>query len=219
MQRSLFLLSLIEQVVLLSPDLLQLVVLCLYLVLLGFYHLALGTLIGGILADEPQTAVHLGKVLGAEDEHQLVLYGAVAGHIPHRLYVFGLAVLQLLLERRELVLEQLYVSVDVGNVFLYSVDRLLPLVDFAVYHHQVVEPLLYVGLIGTQEALLLLYLALNARALVAESPDRGVRIVGSLGRLLRAALLHHALRRGLFLGCLLFLSQRRCHQRQCQQKY
>ena len=45
-----------DRVVLLSPDLLQLVVLCLYLVLLGFHHLALGTLIGGILADEPQTA-------------------------------------------------------------------------------------------------------------------------------------------------------------------
>ena len=68
----------LQQAVLLSLDGHKLLALVLHLKLFGLYLLALGTLVGGVLTDKPQTAVHLGEVLGGEYEHQLVLCRAVA---------------------------------------------------------------------------------------------------------------------------------------------
>ncbi|CCY80427.1 unknown [Prevotella sp. CAG:1185] len=171
LQRGTFLLPLVEQIVLVPSHPLQFLVLVLYLALLCLHHLTLCALIGRIFADKSQTAVHLGKVLGAEYKHQLVLYCAVARHISHRLYIFSLAVLKLLFECGELIFQHAYVAVYMRDIFLYAFNRLLSLVDFAVYHHQIVEPFLNIGFIGTQKPLLLLNLALYACTLSAQSLD------------------------------------------------
>ena len=57
-------LALAEQGILLSLDNAELVALGVDLLLLGLDHLALCALIGSILADEAQSAVHLREVLG-----------------------------------------------------------------------------------------------------------------------------------------------------------
>ena len=72
----------VEQYVLLLLGLCELIVFLLHLRSLGLHHLALHSLVGGIFAHEPHASEHLGKVLGTEDKHQLVLDGAVAMHIP-----------------------------------------------------------------------------------------------------------------------------------------
>ena len=170
-EKSQFIMSLVEQIVLVPSHSLQFLVFVLYLALLGLHHLTLRALIGRIFAYKSQTAVHLGEVLCTEDKHQLILYGAVARHISHRLYILSLAVLKLLFERGELIFQHAYVAVYMRDIFLYVFNRLLSLVDFAVYHHQIVEPFLNIGLIGTQKPLLLLNLALYACTLSAQSLD------------------------------------------------
>ena len=114
--------ALAEQGVLLPPYPLQLLVLGLYLALLGLDHLALRPLEGGVLTDETQSAVHLREVLRAENEHQLVLHGALAGEVAHRLYVLGLALLKLFFQHCELALQHAYVAVKVRNLALDGVD-------------------------------------------------------------------------------------------------
>ena len=116
---------------------LQLLVLLGHLLLLGLYRLALCLLIGRILPYERQTAIHLREVLGAEDKHKLVLHGVMTGHIAHGADVLVLSVLQLLFKGFELSIEPADIAIDVMNVLLYSLDVLLPLVDLAIKHHEV----------------------------------------------------------------------------------
>ena len=168
LQGCLLLPAAVEQGVLLPPYALQLGVLGLYLPLLGLDHLALRALVGGVFAHEAHTAVHLRKVLRAEDKHQLVLHRALGGKVSHRLYVFCLALRKLSLERGELAFQHTYVAVDVGYLALDGVYGLLVAVNLRAERHQVAEPLLDVGLVGTQQALLLLYFALHPGTLVAQ---------------------------------------------------
>lgn len=146
--------------------------LLLYLALLGLHHLALRALVCRVFTHEAQATVHLREVLCAEDEHQLILNGTLAGKVAHRLYILGLAVFKLLLKRGELAFQHAYIAVDVRYFLLYPVDGLLVLVNLRVKHHQVVKSFLYVGLVCTQKPLLLLYLALHSGTLVTQSLDR-----------------------------------------------
>ena len=54
---------------------------------------------------------------------------------------------------------------------LYCVYGLLVLVNLGAERHQVAQPLFHVSLVGTQETLLLLYLALHSDTLVAQAFD------------------------------------------------
>ncbi len=82
---------------------LQLLVLIVHLQLLSLYSLALHLLVRRVLADERETAVHLGQVLGTEDKHQLVLHRMMPAHISHRTDILVLSILQLLLKRSSTV--------------------------------------------------------------------------------------------------------------------
>ena len=61
--------------------------------------LTLCPLVLGVLPGEAHSAVHLCEILGAEDEHQLVLQRVVAVHIAHRLDIVRAALLQFLLKQ------------------------------------------------------------------------------------------------------------------------
>ena len=154
-----------------------------HLRLLSLHHLALSLLPRGIFAYKAQTTIHLYEVLCGEDKHETVLQSVVAGKVTHRLHVPCLALLQLLLQRVELGIEDADVAVDVMNVFLNAVNVLLMTVNLAVYHHKIAETLLHVSLIGTQRSLLLLYLLLHGRALRLQSTNL-LGAVLCLGRLL-----------------------------------
>ena len=99
--------------------------------------------------------------------------------VSHRLHILGLTLLQLLLQCRELCVEQSDIAVDVLYVLLYAVDVLLVLVYLAVDDEQIVETLLHIRLIGTQRCLLLLYLLLHGCALALQSAYLGCRVSGA----------------------------------------
>ena len=80
-QALLFLDAAIEQVVLLAFGLGQFLFGLGHVLLHHLDSLALYALIAGIFAHEAHAAVHLCEVLGAEDEHEAVLYGTVAVHV------------------------------------------------------------------------------------------------------------------------------------------
>ena len=165
------LLTFIEEVILLTFDMLQLLVLVRHLRLLGFHCLSLCLLIVGILAHETQATVHLIKVLRREDEHQLILHRAVTRHVAHRLDVFVLTVLQLCLQRVELRVEDADVAVDMMDILLNAVDVLLVLVNIAIDHHQFIQFLADISLVLLQRFLLLTNLPLNIRALALQFTD------------------------------------------------
>ena len=167
-----------QQGVLISSFLLQLILLGRNLLLLGLHQFALSTLESGIFPHKAQTAVHLTEVLGREDEHQLVLHIAVAGHVAQAFHVFLLALVQLLFQRGELCLQQVDVSFDMGYFALNTLYALLPLINLAVDDQQVAEPLLHVGLVGLEQSFLFLYFFLNLRALVLQSAYFGIGIDG-----------------------------------------
>ncbi len=131
--------TLIKKCVLLTLDSLQLGVLAIHLHSLCLHGLSLRALIISIFAHETQTAIHLVEILGREDKHKFVLHRAVTRHIPHRLYVLVLPVLQLCLQRVELGVENAYVAIDMVNVFLYVVYVVLALVYLAVNEHEFIE--------------------------------------------------------------------------------
>ena len=70
------------------------------------------------------------------------------------------------------------VVVDVGDVALYVVNLLLSLPYLGVEHHEVLQTLLHVGLIGTKGLLLLSYFLLHLRALVLQTANGGVGVAG-----------------------------------------
>ena len=167
---------------------LQLVMLLVHLFLLCLDGLSLHLLIGRILADERKAAIHLSQVLGAEDKHQLVLNRMVPAHIAHRADILVLSVLQLLLKGLQLRLQNTYVSVDMVDIFLDSINLLLALVYFAVQSHQVFQSLLHVGLILAQRLLLFPDSLLDTGTLSLQSPDVGIAVGGSSAFCLRWSL-------------------------------
>ena len=159
---------------------LQLLVLLGHLLLLGLYRLALCLLIGRILTYERQAAIHLRKVLGAEDKHELVLHRVMTGHIAHRTDILVLSVLQLLFKGFELSIEQADIAIDVVDILLYTIDVLLSLVDFAIKHHEVLQTFLHVGLIAAESSLLLLDFLLYVGTLSLQSSNGSIAIGGFL---------------------------------------
>ena len=69
-------------------------------------------LIGRILADEGKAAIHLCQILGTEDEHQLVMNRMMTAHIAHGTDILVLTVLQLLLKRFQLCLQNADIAVN-----------------------------------------------------------------------------------------------------------
>ena len=80
----------------------------------------------------------------------------MARHVAHRTDVLCFAIGQLLFKRSQLRVKYADVSFDVLDVFLNAVDVLLAFANLAVDNHQLLQPLLYVGLIGFKCGLLLL---------------------------------------------------------------
>ena len=179
-----------------------------HLVLLCLDGLSLYLLIRRILADERKTAIHLSQVLGTEDKHQLILHRMMPAHIAHRSDILVLSILQLLLKGLQLRLQNTYVSVDMMDILLDSINLLLTLVYFAVQSHQVFQSLLHVCLVLAQRLLLLPDSLLNVGTLSLQSPDVGIAVGGSSSLCLRWSLgrnLHMLLApSGRRLGSLLF---------------
>ena len=123
---------LVEQTALVAAYLSQLGMLLVHLLLLGLELLALRPLVGSILPYKAETAVHLRQALGREDEHELVLYAAVACHVAHGADEAGTPFAQLRLKGGELSLQDADVrvqSLDVGGDVVY---RPLVLTDFRI---------------------------------------------------------------------------------------
>ena len=159
-----------------SLYMLQLLVLLVHLLLLSLYSLALHLLIGRILADEGKAAIHLCQILGTEDEHQLVLNRMMTAHIAHGTDILVLAVLQLLLKRFQLCLQNADIAVNMMNILLDTVNLLLTLVYFSVQRHQVFKTFLHIRLISLQSLLLLSDLLPDRSALSLQTSDRGIAI-------------------------------------------
>ena len=155
---------------------LQLHMLLVHLLLLCLYSLALHLLIGRILADEGKSAIHLGKILGTEDEHQLVLYSMMTAHIAHGTDILVLSVLQLLLKGFQLRLQDTDISVDMMNILLDAINLLLTLVYLTVQYHQVFQSLLHIRLIPAERLFLLLDFLLDRRTLSLQSSDRSIAV-------------------------------------------
>ena len=164
-----------------------------HLLLFGLNQFALCLLIRGIFAHETHAAIHLCQVFGRENEHHLLLHRTMARHITHRTDVFCLAVCQLLFECSQLRVQYADVSFNVLDVFLNAIDVLLAFANLAVDNHQLLQPLLYVGLIGFKGGLLLLNFFLYSLPLPLQALDN---LVGLVLRVLAA--------RGVpaFVGCL-----------------
>ena len=150
---------------------LQLAVFLVYLSLFSFHSLALHTLIGSILAHETHAAIHLREVVSREDKHEAVLKRMLTRNKAHRLDIASLTLSQLFLKRFELRLQDIHIALNMGNIFLYVVDIFLALSYLSVYHHEVLQALLHVGLVSTQRLLLLLNFLLNLRALLLKSTN------------------------------------------------
>ena len=155
---------------------LQLHMLLVHLLLLCLYSLALHLLIGRILADEGKSAIHLGKILGTKDEHQLVLYRMMSAHISHGADILVLSVLQLLLKGFQLRLQDADISVDMMNILLDTINLLLTLVYLTIQYHQVFQSLLYIRLIPAERLFLLLDFLLDRRTLSLQSSDRSIAV-------------------------------------------
>ena len=199
--------ALMEQIALLPLHVAQLRVLVGNLPAFCLHGLALCTLVVGILTHETQTAIHLVEVLGREDEHQLVLHGAMARHVAHGLYVFVLPVFQLGLQRVELGVENANVAIDMVYVLLNVVDVVLALVYLAVDHHQLIELLADVLAVFLQGFLLFLDFPLDVGPLALQLLYRRVGIchrgaffrLGVAGLCLLGRAVH--LRRAVGLSC------------------
>ena len=110
-----------------------------------------------------------------------------------RLHELLLPVLELCVERGDLLAEAGYVGVEGGYVVAYGVYALALVGNLGVDQHEVLQPLLHVALVAAQLPLLRLYLLLHLGALVAQARD-------CLGLLLRGLFLGGARRLGLLLG-------------------
>ena len=181
LQFSLGVLSFAEELVFLVSSHLELVVLDVDFLLFYPYLLPLSLLECCVLLHEAQASVGLREAAGAEDEHEFVLYGAVLGHVPHRLDVFLLAFLQLLLQCAHLRLEDADVSIKVLYLLLISVDVLLLGLYLAIEHEKVVEALLHVHLVGPQAVLLIADVLLNLLPLALQSAYLVGGVVGLCG--------------------------------------
>ena len=146
------------------------------LLLLHLDQFALGTLEGSILAHEPHTTVHLRKVLGGENKHQLVLNLTMTGHIAQTLEILLLALLQLRLQRGQLRFQQSDVSFDMCDIFLDIVDIFLTFINLAIDDQQIIESFLYIRPIGPKQLFLLLDFLLDSCPLVLKAFDFGIRI-------------------------------------------
>ena len=182
-----------------------------YLLLFGLNQFALCLLIRGIFAHETHAAIYLRQIFGRENKHHLVLHRTVARHVAHRTDVFCFAVGQLLFKRSQLRVKYADVSFDVLDVFLNAVDVLLAFANLAVDNHQLLQLLLYVGLIGFKGGLLLLNFFLYSLPLPLQALDNPV---GFSLRVLAARGVSAFVRRVCtLLGCRLdsFLSRNICY--------
>ena len=182
-----------------------------YLLLFGLNQFALCLLIRGIFAHETHAAIYLCQIFGRENEHHLLLHRTMARHVTHRADVFCLAVGQLLFKRSQLRVQYTNVSFNVLDIFLNAVNVLLAFANLAVDNHQLLQPLLYVGLIGFKGGLLLLYFFLYSLPLPLQALDNPV---GFSLRVLAARGVSAFVRRVCtLLGCRLdcFLSRNICY--------
>ena len=140
-----------------------------HLQFLGLYHLALHPLICGIFSHETQAAVHLGKILRAENKHQLILQRAVAVHVTHGLDILLLLVVELRIQLVKTVLMLYYIEVKLADHTLYRIDALALVGYLGIEHHQALQPFFHVALIGAQPLLMLPYLLLYPVALALQS--------------------------------------------------
>ena len=125
-----------------------------YLSLFCLHLFSLCLLVGGIFAHESHSAIHLREVFGGENEHQLALYGAVAVHVSHRFDILLFSVIEFLVEFNELYVELRDVAVEMSDVPSYGVDSTPFVSNLGIYHHQVLQSLLYVALVFAQFLLL-----------------------------------------------------------------
>ena len=108
----------------------------------------------------------------------MVLYRAVAVHVPHRLHKLLLAVVELCLQRVQLLAHVAYACVQLAYVAANGVDALALVGNLRVDYHQVLQPLLHVALVVAQLLLLRFYLFLYLRALVAQPGYRCGLLLG-----------------------------------------
>ena len=139
-----------------------------HLFFLRLHGIALRALVRGILAHETHTTIHLRQVVGAEDEHQLALSGAITMHVAHRLDVVALTLVKLSLEHLELRNQLLYLDIEVGDVVLDGVKGTTLAFYLGIDNQQVLQTLLDGLLVFAQSALLFLDLLLDLLSLVLQ---------------------------------------------------
>ena len=90
-------------------------------------------------------------------------------HIPHGFHVFLLAVLQLSLQDTQFRIKHFNLNIQRGEVFTDGIYGTTLIGNLRIEHHQVLQPLLDIPLIGTQFLLLLLDLLLNLLTLTLQT--------------------------------------------------
>ena len=100
----------------------------------------------------------------------------MTAHIAHGTDILVLTVLQLLLKRFQLRLQNADIAVNMMDILLDAVNLLLALVYFSVQRHQVFKTFLHIRLIPEQSLLLFPNLLLDRSALTLQTSDRGIAI-------------------------------------------
>ena len=143
--------------------------------------LTLCPLVLGILATESQAAVHLRKVLGTKDEHELVLQRAVAMHIAHRLQIVLFALIKSSLQGLQLGVKCRDGTVEYIQVVTYGVDGAALVGNFRVDDLEILQTLLHITSIGLKLTFLFLDLLLYLLTLVLQALDAWGRRFRSRG--------------------------------------
>ena len=164
----------IQQIILLSLGVGQLLQRLRHHLLHGLHSFTLCPLVNRIFAHETHTTVHLCKVVGTEDKHQTLMDAPIAMHIAHRIHITLLPVFQFFFKHLQLIVENMHITIKCCNIPTDRVNNLALVINLSVDHHQVLQTSLDILLGLTKPSLLLFHLFLQLLALVLQ-PLHGYR--------------------------------------------
>ena len=212
LQRFFLLFTTIEQIVFLSLGSLQFVIGLLHLCLHRNHGFALRLLIRCVFVDKAHPAVHLREVLGTEDEHHTTLDITITIHIAHGLQITLFALSQFLFQHLQLILQQIDVTVEFGDIVADGIDGFTFISNLVVDNQQVLQSFVHIALISLQLQFLLLNRIAHLLLLFLQTTNgrligcgSGLFLGSSLGGLLGCGCFLGSR----FLGCL-FLCSRTC---------
>ena len=163
-----------------AAGLVQFVNLLPHLFALLLHGLALCPLVDSVFTDKAQTTVHLGEVMGTEDEHQTVLEIPVPVHVAQRVHEALLTGVEFLFQYLDVLVQFVDVALQFTDIISDGVNGLALVVDLVIDHHQVLESLLDVALVFHEFPFLLLDILLNSLAFVLQALHRDCWLLGRL---------------------------------------